>query len=188
MQAILLKAKCPQPTGVTVSNGSVQKIGNSATKSGRVVSLFSVPCPNCNKERLIKRQQHALNHQDKPCKKCSNRNNHPQGQFNGIRISWWNKYKLGASYRNIVWNLDIEDAVEILNKQDFKCALTGLDLVCVGDLTNINASLDRLDNSKGYIKENVQFVHKDVNMMRGVLSLERLTELCDLISNNKVKW
>jgi len=65
--------------------------------------------------------------------------------------------------------------------------LSGLDLTCSGDFNDINASLDRIDNSKGYIIDNVQFVHKDINIMRGTLSMERFTDLCNLISN-KVKW
>jgi len=51
-----------------VSNGDIIRIGNSTTKSGRVVSIFSVPCPKCNNKRIVKRHNNALNHLDKPCK------------------------------------------------------------------------------------------------------------------------
>jgi hypothetical protein len=176
-----------QPIGVIVLSGDIKRVGNSTTKSGRVVSTFSVPCPKCKRERVIKRQQHAVSHINKLCRFCSSKDNHPQGEYNGVRVSWWNKYKLGASYRNIVWNLSLEDAVELLENQEWKCALTGLDLMCNGDLDPITASLDRIDNSKGYILGNIQFVHKEVNMMRGTLDLNRFTELCKLIGD-RVKW
>lgn len=51
-----------------MSNGDIIRIGNSTTKSGRVVSIFSVPCPKCNNKRIVKRHNNALNHLDKPCK------------------------------------------------------------------------------------------------------------------------
>ena len=168
-------------------SGDIKKVGNSTTKSGRIVSTFSVPCQTCKKDRIVKRKQHAINHADKPCKTCSNKNNNPQGEYRGIRISWWNKYKHGAAYRNILWDLSIDDAVDILNKQQWKCALSGLDIVCSGDLNTITASLDRISNLGGYTKDNIQFVHKEVNMMRGSLSLKRFIELSSLISD-KVKW
>lgn len=170
-----------------MSSGEINKIGNSTTKSGRVVSIFLVPCPKCGDKRTVKRHNHAVNHVNKLCKRCSNKNNNPQGEYKGIRISWWKKYELGAKYRNIEWNLNIEDAFSLLNNQKWKCALSNLDLVCSGDLSKITASLDRIDNSKGYLIDNVQFVHKDINMMRGTLGVNRFIELCNLISN-KVKW
>lgn len=168
-----------------MSSGNIEKVGNSTTKSGRIVSTFSVPCPNCNRQRLIKRYQHAVNHQNKLCKFCSNKNNHPQGENNGVRISWWNKYELGAKYRNIEWNLNIEEAILKLNKQNWKCVFTGLDLICTGELNEITASMDRIDNNKGYFFENIQFVHKEINMMRGTLSSQRFTELCNLVSKKQ---
>ena len=170
-----------------MSSGEISKIGNSVTKSGRVVSIFSVPCPKCNGERIVKRHNHAVNHVDKLCKRCSNKNNNPQGDYKGIRITWWKKYEFGAKYRNIEWNLDIDDAIYLLNNQQWKCALSNLDLICSGDFLAITASLDRIDNSKGYTVDNVQFVHKNINMMRGSLDMNRFLELCALV-NNKVKW
>lgn len=170
-----------------MSSGEPNRIGNSITKSGRVVSIFSVPCPKCKAERTVKRRNHAINHMSKLCKRCSNIDNHPQGEYKGIRISWWNKYQLGAAYRNINWNLNIEDAAMVLNKQEWKCAFSGLDLVCSGNTSQITASLDRIDNSKGYTIDNVQFVHKDINMMRGSLDVQKFIYFCSLVSN-KVKW
>lgn len=165
----------------------VKRVGSDFTKTGKRVALYEVPCPSCNRTRVIKRKDHAVRHLDKICKYCSSRNNHPQGEYRGFRVSWWNKYRLSAIARNLSWEITIDDGVNLFESQNGKCALTGLILTCSGDFNDITASLDRVDNSKGYTIDNIQFVHKDVNMMRGTLSLDRLIELCNLISN-KVKW
>jgi hypothetical protein len=170
-----------------VLSGDVCHIGNSTTKSGRIVPIFSVPCPKCNRDRIIKRHNHAINHLNKACKFCNSKSNHPQGEYKGFRISWWSKYETGASYRNIDWNITIDDGVELFQKQNGKCALTGLELTCSGDFSDITASLDRINNNIGYTIGNIQFVHKDINMMRGTLSMERFIELCKSVAD-RVKW
>lgn len=51
-----------------------------------------------------------------------------------------------------------EDLVELWNKQNGKCAITGIDLVYgKGRLPN-TASLDRIDSSKGYHIDNIRFI------------------------------
>lgn len=90
--------------------------------------------------------------------------------------------------------ITIKDVYKLWIKQDKKCALTGLpidfqnqnvgtsDLVCT-------ASLDRIDSNKGYIKGNIQLVHKDVNIMKNSYPQERFIEICKLVSEwNKDKF
>jgi len=84
--------------------------------------------------------------------------------------------------RGLEWDLTFDEAVDIFERQGGRCALTGLPLVPNGDFGAITASLDRVDNSRGYVRGNVQFVHKQVNMMRGELSMERFRELCRLVT------
>ena len=44
------------------------------------------------------------------------------------------------------------------------------------------ASLDRVDSSRGYVLGNVQWVHKDINKMKGTFSQARLIELCQAVA------
>ena len=44
-----------------------------------------------------------------------------------------------------------------------------------------NASRDRLDSSKGYEENNVQFVCKVVNLMKHEMTIEELEECCRAI-------
>jgi hypothetical protein len=173
---------------VGLKSKMVERSGTALTKSGKIVATYLVPCPKCGRIRVIKRETHAKQHAEKLCKWCSNKNNHPQGEHQGLRISWWKKYQLSAKSRGLAWELTIDDGVELYRQQDGKCALTGVPITCAGDFTNgITASIDRIDNAKGYVPGNVQLVHKEVNMMRGTLSVPRFLELCKAVAD-KVKW
>lgn len=163
---------------------SVTPIDKTKNKSGKLEFTFAVKCVVCGRLRNVRRRQHALHMSVKPCKRCSNRNNHPQGTFRGIRISFFKKYKVGAEQRSKKWDLSIEEAADILERQNYRCALTGLPLLASGDFPNITASLDRKDNSLGYTASNVQWVHKDVNMMRGPLGINRFLELCCAVASH----
>ena len=43
------------------------------------------------------------------------------------------------------------------------------------------ASLDRIDNTKGYTQDNVQWVHKDINRIKSDLSQEYFLTLCKTV-------
>ena len=55
--------------------------------------------------------------------------------------------------------------------------LTGL------DLNDKDYSLDRIDSNNGYVEGNVQWVHKDVNMMKKDYNQEYFINICKLITN-----
>jgi hypothetical protein len=167
----------------------VRLIGNTTTRSGKIVSLWEVSCLTCGRKRNVKRADHAKSHASKECKFCSNRKNNPQGNHRGMRISFLDKYKLQGQSRNKKWGLTHDQLADIADEQGRVCALTGLDLVFSGDFSEITASLDRIDNGKDYVPSNVQWVHKELNMMRGSLTVDRFKELCAYVaSHNKVRW
>lgn len=71
----------------------------------------------------------------------------------------------------------------LLVKQNYVCALSGLPIEIAtsgakhrrGETT---ASLDRVDSSLGYTANNVQWLHKDINLMKLDLPQSRFVELC----------
>lgn len=77
-------------------------------------------------------------------------------------------------------------AWELFLKQNKKCALSGIPLTINFSGTNGNgehtASLDRIDSSKGYIKDNVQWVHKDINMMKRTYDQDYFINLCKKVA------
>lgn len=88
--------------------------------------------------------------------------------------------KCGAKNRNLEFSITIEDMEDLLIKQNFKCKLSGLDIV-IGygiEKHEKTASLDRIDSSKGYTKDNIQWVHKKINWMKYNFSETEFIELC----------
>lgn len=73
--------------------------------------------------------------------------------------------------RKIEFNLTIEYLWNLYITQNRKCAITG------NELPNIlEASLDRIDSSKGYIEGNVQWVTVQANKCKHILSMSELYE------------
>lgn len=92
-----------------------------------------------------------------------------------------------AKTRNLEFNITIEDMWDLFLKQDRKCALSGVDLNFVRkkkikQSIYSTASLDRIDSSKGYTKDNVQWIHKDVNIMKNKYDQKDFIKYCKLIA------
>lgn len=86
----------------------------------------------------------------------------------------------------------IEVLWALFEKQKGKCALSGVDLSFGGNLLTVKgqsrinhmlmtASLDRIDNSKGYTNNNIQWLHKHINMMKSNHDQNYFVSLCKLI-------
>lgn len=107
--------------------------------------------------------------------------------FGEISKDHWSSIKRHALNRNIQFDLSIEYAWKLFLKQNHKCALTGwsLKMHTPGrDQKNATwtASLDRIDNNKGYVEGNVEWVHNDVNLMKRHHTTQRFYELCHAVA------
>lgn len=91
------------------------------------------------------------------------------------------KLKRDAISRGIPFDITIEVLDTKLKQQDYNCALTGLKLST--NYKNLTASIDRIDSSKGYFVDNIQWVHKDINMMKKDYKEEYYIEMCRLVIN-----
>ena len=82
--------------------------------------------------------------------------------------------------------LTIQEAWNLFLNQNRKCALSGIELTFPSKWKDKSwtASLDRIDSSKGYVLGNVQWVHKDVNIMKNKFNQDYFTETCKLIYKN----
>ena len=90
--------------------------------------------------------------------------------------------KKDAKARGYEFEVTIDDVADLLESQEFACALTGVS-IALDKSTGSTGSLDRIDNSLGYIKGNIQIVTCDINMLRGSFTIERFKELCKLVAN-----
>jgi hypothetical protein len=80
--------------------------------------------------------------------------------------------------------------MELLEKQEYKCALSGEVLTCnleVGTRTKTNASLDRIQAGGEYTIDNVQFVCAVINQLRMNMSVEEFVEWCRKVVDHAVQ-
>lgn len=96
----------------------------------------------------------------------------------------------GAKNRNIPFNVTLEFIWELFLKQNRKCIFTEEPLVFYSPRQNekgleTTASLDRISNNKGYEINNVQWVHKHINYIRGNQTIEQLIQMCRRVNNYK---
>jgi|JI10StandDraft_1071094.scaffolds.fasta_scaffold250858_2 hypothetical protein len=90
-----------------------------------------------------------------------------------------------AKRRGIAITVSKDYLVQQLYKQNKKCALSGQDLFFDGMKTN--ASIDRIDSSKGYEEGNIQWVTITVNFAKQKLSNQEFVKLCKMVIANHEK-
>ena len=100
--------------------------------------------------------------------------------FKDITGSKWYTIKRGALIRNLSFNITKEDVWRAFEKQNKKCALSGLPL----SFLDGSASVDRINNSLGYETNNIQIVHTDINAMRSDYSVDYFIKMCKQVANN----
>ncbi|MFA5135249.1 MAG: hypothetical protein WC505_05725 [Patescibacteria group bacterium] len=103
--------------------------------------------------------------------------------YGNIALDFYSQYRRNAAVRDLEFNLTIQEMWDVFVAQHGYCALTGLAIKPKKYGQETTASLDRIDNSKGYALDNVQWVHKDINSrLRRNLSLTTLREWCTKIT------
>ncbi len=83
--------------------------------------------------------------------------------------------KKRATSKNMNFDLTTDFILEMFLKQDSKCHITGIKIFLPlrdEEKSLLQASIDRIDNSKGYTEDNVQLVSLGFNYMRNSLPLE----------------
>ena len=151
---------------------------------------YHKPCPECGKDQSYLRKNYAEEslRLNKLCKGCSNKKaeNSHRGWHRGIRVSWFNKFKTGAETRGILWNLTLDDVADIMDRQEGRCALTGWDIEFpeVGNPQKAPASIDRINSSLGYTKENSQLLTRQVNMMKQSYAQDEFIKVCKAVAEN----
>ncbi len=121
------------------------------------------------------------------CKKCCKfycKKFEKKSKLNPVYVSspqrWYlRRIERGAIKRNLSFRIKLKDIEEIYTG---KCALSGREILLTRTAAqsygNQTSSLDRIDSSKGYIKGNIQWLHKDVQKMKNNLSQKRFDQIC----------
>jgi hypothetical protein len=145
--------------------------------------LWEVECVECG-ERYVRQKQHVRNSK-LGCSNC-------KGELqSGTRSAHWRggefvpahfvakvKHGLERRSRTLTFDLSFDYLDALWLAQQGRCAYTGEELWFGRSKVNGNASLDRIDSALGYIEGNVQFVHKDINIMKWDFPESRFLELC----------
>ena len=87
--------------------------------------------------------------------------------------------------RELEFTITIEYAWDLFLKQERRCALTGIGLFFSKKAYLNTASLDRIDNLRGYVEGNVQWVHKDINKMKNKFEQDYFIKMCCLVASTK---
>jgi len=104
----------------------------------------------------------------------------------GISGTYMYSIKENAKIRNLEFSVTLKYLWEVYLRQSKKCALTGLPIQFSSKSNSFDgtASLDRIDSSRGYVQDNVQWIHKDVNQMKWNFDQCNFIHYCRLIVKN----
>jgi hypothetical protein len=135
-------------------------------------------CKKCNKEKLYKdfseHKQCKLGIDTSACKLCKK-----------SAVDWkkvplekriFNRVKSRAKNKNIEFNLELEDII-----LPEKCPIFNKDFI-YGD-NDWTYSVDRINNFKGYLKDNIQIISNRANRLKGDFSVEELRLIVNYLEN-----
>lgn len=94
-----------------------------------------------------------------------------------INMAFYNRLVSKAKSRNISVDIIHEDLWDLFLKQNKKCIFSGKRLYFANKVVQQTASVDRIDSKKDYTINNIQFVHKDINMIKQIYSNEYFLEM-----------
>jgi hypothetical protein len=154
-----------------------------------------VPCKcKCGKEAVVDAYTLVAGKSQK-CKTCgisqgiADHNPAWRG-YEKIPASWFTRFRNYAKKKGNSFEIQPKDIWELFEKQNRKCALSGIDLSFVNQKSYRNASytvsIDRIDSNKGYTKDNTQLVHKDINIMKNAFNQNYFVQMCKLITQHNV--
>jgi len=87
------------------------------------------------------------------------------------------KHSRYVGTKALTWEIEVEDVLSLWDKQEGRCALTGLLMTYHKDgngKKDLNASIDRIDPEIWYVPNNIQLVCSRVNVLKHNLSEDLL--------------
>ena len=169
-------------TGQKIGRWLVIGQSNCVRSSGRNYKTKWLCRCECGTERWVTKDN-LVRGQTNGCSDCSSRSGASNPNWTGDGVvtgSYWYRVQLGAKQRDIRFDLTIDHLNAIWTGN---CALTGWPI----SISENTASLDRIDSNKDYEAGNVQWIHKDVNLMKNHFSESRFVDVCRAVSRFKKK-
>jgi len=131
-------------------------------------------CKVCEKEKPLDKFPMSHGYRGRTCKACKH------ARKDAIRNRSYEdflKYALAGlkhsreKKQGMEFTVTVDDLIDLWEEQDGRCALSGLVMTRhrgFGETTT-NASIDRIDPAKGYVKSNIQLVCWQANKMKHAL-------------------
>jgi len=96
-------------------------------------------------------------------------------------------WKNGSSFRDLDFQICLEDLEKQWEVQNGKCYYSGIDMTMTINDPN-KVSMDRLDSSIGYYPENIVLCTSRINLMKKDLTLSEFAETINLIAARTLLW
>ena len=116
---------------------------------------------------------------------------HPQwAGYGDLSLSIFNRMKANAKMRGMCFNVSIKYLWKLFQKQKGICTLSGRKIALPifsrrlrGQDNDDLASLDRIDNNKGYVVGNLQWICKRINYMKHTTNEDKFLQYIQDIYN-----
>ena len=145
--------------------------------------IWKVQC-DCGTERWMQGNELTDPNSSFQCMQCAQKERGTReriqngGAFN-FSINRLHKLQRSAKERGYDFTLDIPYLCDLYERQNHICAITGDVIESIDD-----ASLDRIDSSKGYVEGNVQWVTKQAHLSKHVMTMTELIQFCKKVLNH----
>jgi hypothetical protein len=156
----------PRNDRVGQTHGVFEVVALFGVKNG--VTLWSCICTRCGSTTV---RQNRYFRKDRPvpvgCVGCKGENHHKYKGYKGLSGVYLARIENQAKERGYEYSVKPEYLWSLFEEQSKSCYLTNLPI----SFSDNSASLDRIDNSRGYVCGNVAWCHKEINKMKGTLTL-----------------
>lgn len=167
---------------------TVEEAIKAREEASKLIPVRVKTCKNCAKEFII-----AQSKQEFCCDYCKGNYKYTSEKITtesqyGLISGNWQRYLsrlLYAAGRKRS-ELTRADLLEVLVKQNYKCAISGLPLTCKlekGKKFWTNASVDRINAGGPYSKDNIQLVCRAVNSWRSDMPLKDFVDVCKAVAS-----
>ena len=145
---------------------------NTFVKSGH--TYVKVQC-DCGTVKWVQANELTNPNRNFKCAAQAERN----GKVGELTLTRFTKLQRSAEKRNIEFLVSLEYLSNLYESQNHICAITGRHINSIDE-----ASLDRIDSSKGYIEGNVQWTTYQANVSKHTMTMEELYQFCKDVLNH----
>ena len=160
--------------GKTINKQKVIDVKLSEYNNNTIKKHLTVECQLCFSTRELVYSSFMSRECYCKCQKNKHRPITPQRYITKLKTG---ALKRGISYDDSV---DVNFITSLLSQQDNRCKYSSIPI----SFEEGTCSVDRIDSSIGYSKDNIQLVHKTVNIMKNNLSHQEFLDLCSKIYQN----